>query len=87
MVPDGLAVDDSLPLDIGLLEVDQKGQAQAGGLEIVDALRQVFVGETICAFELDEDAVLDQKVGQVFADTLALIEDWERRLGFHVQAT
>ena len=45
------AVHDSLPLDFGVLEVDQKTEAEAGGSEIVEALRGVGCGEAIHAFD------------------------------------
>jgi hypothetical protein len=46
-------VHDTPPFDFGSLEIDQKAQAEAGGSQIVDALRGVLVGETIHAFQFN----------------------------------
>src|ERR1035438_354845 len=41
---------DQLPLDLGLLEIDQKTASAAGGLQVVEALRGMFIGESLRAF-------------------------------------
>ena len=41
------SVDDSLPFDLGFLEIDEQTQSPARGSQIVETLRGVFVGETL----------------------------------------
>ncbi len=44
-----LAVHDSLPLNFGLLKIDQKTSPEAGGSKVVQTLREVFVAESLDA--------------------------------------
>lgn len=52
------SLDDPPPFDFGILEVDQKTQAQSGGAQIVQTLRGVLVGQTFHALQFNgQDAV------------------------------
>jgi hypothetical protein len=39
--------EDALPLHFGSLEIDEQGYSETGGLQIVDALRQMLVGKAV----------------------------------------
>jgi len=52
------------PCHFGMLEVHQKGKRQPGCFQVVEALRRVFIRETIRTFELDHQNVLDKDVGK-----------------------
>jgi hypothetical protein len=52
----------------------------------VDALRQVLIRERVDAFDFDEKAIFDHQIRRIRTDMLALVCDWERRLGFHPHA-
>src|SRR5664280_2354442 len=80
-------VDDALPFDFGFLEIDQQTQPEAGGWQIVEALRSMLVGKTIHAFQFDHQDVLDEDVGKILADRLALVGDNQRSLGRSPDAT
>ena len=68
-------MDDPLPLDFGLLEIDEETKAESGGSEIIKALRGVLAGETFHAFQLDYKYAFDEDVGKVLADRVALVGD------------
>src|ERR1017187_4161039 len=53
-------LDDTLPLDFRLLEIDQKTDGPAGDSQIVETLRSVLVGEPIYTFQLDDQHVFDE---------------------------
>jgi hypothetical protein len=38
------SLDDSLPFDFGVLEVDRKAKPESGGTQIIQTLRGVLVG-------------------------------------------
>jgi hypothetical protein len=40
-------MDDTLPLDSRLLEIDEKTDGEAGSSQIVETLHRVFAGETL----------------------------------------
>ena len=66
-------MDDTLPLDFGLLEIDEKTEGPAGGSQIVETLRGVFVGEALHTFQLDHQHVFDEDISTVFSDRVALV--------------
>ena len=68
-------MNDTFPLDFGFLEVDQKTQAEAGGAQIVEALRGVVIGETIHAFQLDHQYVLDEDICKILSNVAAFVGD------------
>ena len=55
------------------MKVDQQAEGKAGGAQVVEALRHVFVGEALDAFDFDHKHVFDDEVGEVFPDRGALI--------------
>jgi hypothetical protein len=60
--------DDTLPFDFGLLEIDEKTKGLAGGSQIVETLRGVFVDEALDTFQLDHQHVFDEDIGKVFSN-------------------
>jgi hypothetical protein len=50
---------DSLPLDFGLLEIDEKTVAATGSAQIVQTLRGVLVTEVLYTFQLHHEFVFD----------------------------
>ncbi|MGA2595993.1 MAG: hypothetical protein ABSH09_03170, partial [Bryobacteraceae bacterium] len=58
-----LGINNKLSLDFRLLEIDRKADVPPRGPQVVDALRDVLVGETLHAFEFDNQNVLDKNVG------------------------
>jgi hypothetical protein len=73
------SLDDALPLDSGILEIDQETQAQVAGPQIVEALRGVLTRETIHTLQLDHQFILHEDVGKVLSDRVALIGDSQHR--------
>ena len=53
-----------------MLEIEEQSEMEAGCPQIVEALREVFVGQRIHALQLDKQAVFDHKVGYIFANGL-----------------
>ena len=80
------SLDDTLPLDSGILEIDEEAQAQTGGPQIIEALRGVLIRETIHALQLDHQFILHEDVGKVHSDRVAFIGDSQRDLGVSVDA-
>ena len=74
-------MDDTLPLDFGLLEIDEKTDGPAGGSQIVETLRDVFVGEVLYALQLDHEHVFDEDVGVVLTHGVAFVGDCKGNLG------
>ena len=68
-------MDNALPLDFGLLEIDEKTDGPAGGSQIVETLRGVLAGEPLHTFQLDHQYVFDEQVGKVFSHRLTLVDD------------
>ena len=60
-------------LDLGFLEIDQQTQAPARGSQVVETLRNVFVGETLGTFQLDDQHFFDQDIGKVLSHGPAFI--------------
>jgi hypothetical protein len=79
-------VKDSFPLDFGFLEIDEEAEGSVGGPQVVEALRGVFVGETVGTLEFDDEDVFDEEVGEVFTDAGAFVAYFERRFGFCLEA-
>jgi hypothetical protein len=42
------------PLYLGALKIDQERRLQAGDSKIIDALRQMLIGEPVCALEFHD---------------------------------
>ncbi len=56
---------DSLPLNLGFLEIDEQTQSPARGSQIVQTLRHVFAGETLGTFQLDDQHIFHEDIGKV----------------------
>jgi hypothetical protein len=74
-------MDDTLPLDFRLLEIDQKTDGLAGGSQIVDTLRGVLAGQPFHTFQLDHQHVFDEQIGKVLSDRVTLVGDCKRSFG------
>jgi hypothetical protein len=68
-------MDDTFPLDCGLLEIDEKAHGPPGGSQIVKTLRGVLAAEPFHAFQLDHQYVFDEQIGKVISDRMTLIGD------------
>src|SRR6266498_4039924 len=65
--------DETPPLDLGLLKINEQTEGQAGGSQIVKTLRHVFVGEAFGTFQLHHQHVLDKQIGKVFSPRVTLV--------------
>ena len=74
-------MDDALPLDFWLLEIDEKTDGAAGGTQIVETLRSVLAGEPIDTFQLDHQHVFDEEIRKVLSGRVALVGDCKRGFG------
>ena len=74
-------MDDTLPLDFRLLEIDEKTDGAAGGSQIVETLRSVLAGEPIHTFQLDHQHVFDEEIRKVLAGRVALVGDCKLSFG------
>ena len=74
-------MDDTLPLDFRLLEIDEKTDGPAGGWQIVDTLRGVLAGQPFHTFQLDHQHVFDEQIGKVISDRVTLVGDCKRSFG------
>src|ERR1035437_8487032 len=74
-------MDDALPLDFWLLEIDEKTDGAAGGTQIVETLRSVLAGEPIHTFQLDHQHVFDAEIRKVISGRVALVGDCKRGVG------
>ena len=62
-----LVEEDALPFDPGFLEIDEHSDAKTGGLQVVDALRQMLVGKTFYTLQFYDEHVLNYQIGDIFA--------------------
>jgi len=62
------------------LEVTQKAKFLVRSPKVIQALREMFVTQPIDAFQLDDDGVLNQNVGEVFSHVTAFISNRKRGL-------
>lgn len=56
-------------------EIKEEAHGDFAGVEVVDANGRVFVGEGAGGFQLDDDSVFDDEVGDVVADEDAVVVD------------
>ncbi len=59
----------------------------AGGLEVIDALRQMRVGNVVHTLQFHDDLLLDHQVGHVFAHVLPFVANWRRNLSLGAHTT
>ncbi len=57
-------VDDAANLETGVTEVQQQRQMQAGGLQIIHALRGVDAVESSHRLQFDDDAAINAEIGR-----------------------
>ena len=70
-------MDDPLPFNLWSLKVDQKTQAPPGRSQIVQTLSGMFRGKPIHALQLDNEFALDQQIGEILSNKLALVANRE----------
>ena len=61
-----------------MTKVDEQGQVKSRGLQVVDALCEVLVGELLDAFDFHQKAVIHNQIRRIRADEA---EDAEKKLG------
>jgi hypothetical protein len=61
-------MDNALPFDLGLLEVDQEADSQAGSYQVVETLSRMLAGEALDTLEFDHQHVFDKDVREILAD-------------------
>ena len=66
-------MDDTLPLDFRLLEIDEKTDGPAEDSQIVDTLRGVLAGQPFHTFQLDHQHILDEDIGEIFPDVMIFV--------------
>jgi hypothetical protein len=67
------SMDDALPLDFWFPEIDQEADGPAGGSQIIETLRGMFVGKAIHTFRLNHQHVFDEDIRKVFSDGVTLV--------------
>jgi len=80
-------MDDSLPLDLGFLEIDPETHRAAGGSQVVETLGGVLVGQAIHTFQLKHQHIFDEDIRKVFAGRMAFVTYGKRGLDGSSQAT
>jgi hypothetical protein len=73
-------VDDAANFQTRMAEVEEQCQAQAGGFQIVHALREVDAVEGSHCFQFDDDAVINNQIGGVFPDDNSVVSNDDRML-------
>jgi hypothetical protein len=63
-------VDHSLPFDFRFVEIDEQTQGQTGGLQIIDTLRGVFIGQAFRAFQLNDQLLFHHDISKVLTDAM-----------------
>ena len=79
-------VDYALPLDFGFLEVEEQGQFYARGFQVIYALSDVLICESVRTFQFDYELIFHQNIGEVIAHLISFVDDWKRYLTSCVQS-
>ena len=67
-------------------EVDEKSVSFVGGTQVAEDLGDMFISDGFAGFQLDDEAVVDEEVGEIMAEDLAVfISHFERLLLFHLE--
>jgi len=74
------AIYNSLPLDLGSVEVDKQADCSARGSQIVQALRRVLVAQGVGAFEFNDKYVFDENIGEVLPIPTSFVDHGQRCL-------
>jgi hypothetical protein len=64
------------------LEIDEQCHAKTGGLQIIDALSQMFVAQPVHALQFQYDLLVDYQIGTIFAHILPLMSKSETKPEF-----
>ena len=64
--------DNSLPLNLRFLEIDQQTKSPPRSAQIVKTLCNVLIREPFNALQLDNEHIVHKNIGIVQADTMAL---------------
>lgn len=67
--------DDAAKFQAGCAEIHQQAEMHAGCAQVVDALRAMHAVERADGLQLDQDAILHQKIDEIVADADALVVD------------
>ena len=76
--PVGKAKNDALPLDFGLLEIDEKAHGPAGGPQIVETLCGVLVGKAFGTFQFQHQRVFDKEIREILSHRMPLVDYGQR---------
>ena len=76
--PVGKSKNDSLPLDFGLLEIDEKTHSPARGPQIVETLGGVLVGKAFGTFQFHHQRVVDKEIRVILSHRMPLIDYGQR---------
>jgi len=68
------------PGHFGLLEVDPESNGEFRGVQIIQALGQMFVREPFGALQFDDEFVFDQQIGEVLTHNMLFVHDRETNL-------
>jgi len=63
-----------------MLKIDQKTNIQPRGSKVIHALSHMLIAEPFNAFQLNSHNVLNEDIGKVIANILALVHDGHRNL-------
>lgn len=80
-------MDDSFPLDLRFLEIDEQAQSPLGGPQIVETLCEVFIGETLNTFQLENEHIFGENICKAITRTLALVSHGKWDFGTHPKTT
>lgn len=64
---------DAFPFDLGVLKIDEECQGEAGGLHIVEALRDMLIREIGHTREFDDQTVLDEDIGIIITYSFTFV--------------
>jgi hypothetical protein len=75
------------PLNLGLLEIDEKTEGPAGSPEVVETLRRVLVCEAVHAFQFYYQDIFYKDIREIFSNGQTLVGHCKRCLGGSLDAT
>ena len=79
-------MEDSLPLDLGFLEIDEQTHGPSRSPQIVETLRNVCIGEMLSTFQLYDQHIFHKKISKVLTHALALVGNWKGDLSSRPKA-
>src|SRR4051794_20660835 len=81
-----LSIDNPPPLHLGPLKIDEQRQLQLRRLQVVDALRQMLVRETLDTLQLDKQLIFNKQICKILAHRLLLIGNGKGNLRSYPQS-